>query len=369
MWFVGSTPLFCGRLLFLAVQRLAISLASTGICLLFVSPLRAGQPDCIQPGALWPDDRDQHIQAHGGGILKQGNLFYWFGEDRARDLDSTKRYVSCYSSEDLMHWKFRNRVVQLGDPEGFGSQWILERPKVFYNLPTQTYVMYMHIDGPADPLSRKGSYQLARVGVATCKTVDGDYHYQRSFRPLGNESRDIGQFIDDDGSAYLISEDRPNGFHIYKLSDDYLSIFQDVCLIRAHLEGGAIAHYDGLYYVLGSELTSWAPNPNKYATAANLAGPWSDFKDIAPPETKTYSSQTTMVLKIIGAKTTSVVFMGDIWKPRTQWDSRYLWMPLEIGEGKLRLRAPRPWSIDVASGEAKISQNTVNDADSKDSAK
>ena len=37
------------------------------------------------PGETWPDDRGRHIQAHGGGILKEGDTFYWFGEDRAAD--------------------------------------------------------------------------------------------------------------------------------------------------------------------------------------------------------------------------------------------------------------------------------------------
>ena len=53
-----------------------------------------------------------------------------------------------------------------------------------------------------------GSYAVARVAVLTSDTVDGDYKYLRSFRPLGHESRDIGQFIDDDGTPYLIFEDR-----------------------------------------------------------------------------------------------------------------------------------------------------------------
>jgi hypothetical protein len=46
--------------------------------------------------------------------------------------------------------------------------------------------------------------------------------------------------------------------------------------------------------------------------------------------------------------------MGDMWRPRTQWDSRYLWMPLEIGHGNLRLPQPRAWSIDVETGETSI---------------
>ncbi|HEY3838975.1 MAG TPA: family 43 glycosylhydrolase [Bryobacteraceae bacterium] len=304
-------------------------------------------PQVIKPAEVWPDDRGQHIQAHGGGIIKVGDTFYWFGEDRGRNLDPALRYVSCYASKDLAHWTFRNQVIRLADPENFGRGWVLERPKVFYNRKTRNYVMYMHIDGN----TAEGSYKIARVGVATSSTVDGDYKYLRSFRPLGHESRDIGQFVDDDGTSYLIFEDRPFGFRIARLSDDYLNVEKEMCLIPAHMEGGAVVHFQGLYYAIGSALTGWAPNPNKYATAKNLDGPWSDFKDIAPPETKTYGSQSTMMVKIVGTKQTTVIFMGDIWKPRTQWDSRYLWMPLQIGDGKLWLPEPKPWTLDIETGE------------------
>ena len=303
-------------------------------------------PQLIKPGEIWPDDRGRHVQAHGGGILKYGEAWYWFGEDRAAGLPRTNRFVSCYSSPDLAHWTFRGDVVKFSDPANLGRGWILERPKVFYNARTKKFVMYMHFDNRG--------YKFAGVGVATCDTVDGDYQYVKSFRPLGHESRDIGQFVDDDGSAYLIFEDRPNGFHIAKLSDDYLDVAIDVHLFTNHLEGGALVHYRGLYYVIGSELTGWRPNPNKYATAKSLSGPWSEFKNIAPPETNTYGSQSTMMLKVTGTKTTTVIFMGDIWKPWTQWDSRYLWMPLEIGDGQLRLPPPKEWTLDVVTGEAVI---------------
>ncbi|HEV2446775.1 MAG TPA: family 43 glycosylhydrolase [Candidatus Sulfopaludibacter sp.] len=324
------------------------NLAPLAICAVLCGVPRAAPPQTIAPGEIWPDDRGIHIQAHGGGILKLGDTYYWFGEDRGRDNDPQKRYVGCYSSNDLVHWTFQRQVLQLADPENFGRGWVLERPKVFYNRRTGTFVMYMHIDGN----TAEGSYKIARVGVATSPTVDGEYQYQKSFRPLGHESRDIGQFIDDDGSAYLIFEDRPFGFRIARLSDDYLTVEKEMCLIPAHMEGGAIVHYQGLYYVVGSALTGWAPNPNKYATAKSLEGPWSEFRDIAPPETKTYGSQSTMLLKVVGTKATTVIFMGDIWKPRTQWDSRYLWMPLEIGGGNMRLPEPKPWTLDIATGEA-----------------
>ena len=313
---------------------------------------RAAASPTIHPGERWPDNRGQHIQAHGGGVIRLGDTFYWFGEDRTRTNETSRRYVGCYSSTNLADWTFRNQVLQLADPENFGASWILERPKVFYNAKTKKFVMYMHIDGPVP--GEKGTYRLARVGVAIGDTIDGNYQYLKSFRPLGRESRDLGQFIDDDGTAYLIFEDRPNGFHIAKLSEDYLNVEQDVCLIPQPLEGGALVHYQGLYYMLGSQLSGWNANPNKYATAKSLAGPWSAFKDIAPPKTKTYGSQSSMLLKIAGPKATTVIFMGDIWKPQTQWDSRYLWMPLEIGDGKLRLPEPKPWTLDVKTGETEI---------------
>lgn len=307
-------------------------------------------PQIIHPGAVWPDNRGRHVQAHGGGIIKLGNTYFWFGEDRSPGNNRTNRYVACYSSKDLAHWTFRHQVLKLGNVENLQRGWVLERPKVFYNARTQKYVMYMHIDGALP--GQRGGYSFARVGVATCDTVDGNYTYLKSFRPLGHESRDIGQFIDDDGSAYLIFEDRPFGFRIAKLSDDYLTVEREVCLIPEHLEGGALVHFQGLYYVVGSELTGWRPNPNKYATSKSLEGPWSEFKDIAPPETNTYGSQSTMLLKVAGAKTTTVIFMGDIWKPNAQWDSRYLWMPLEIGNGKAWLPEPHDWTLNIKTGEA-----------------
>lgn len=299
----------------------------------------------INPGAPWFDNRGERIQAHGGGIIKIKNTYYWFGEYRGQDAEPPYRYVGCYSSHDLVHWTFRSRIRFSKPPEITTASWVLERPKVFYNRTTGKYVMYFHLDD--------ARYKVAEVGIAVSDRVDGDYHLIKHFRPLGMESRDIGQFVDDDGTAYLIFESRPtHGFVIAKLSDDYMKVEKGVCLIREPLEGGALIHYKGLYYMVGSHLTGWNPNPNMYATAKSLSGPWSSFQDIAPPRTNTYGSQSTMMLKVTGSKATTVIFMGDIWKPKTQWDSRYLWMPLEIGEGKLWLAEPQPWRLNIKTGEA-----------------
>ena len=61
---------------------------------------RYSGPQTIHPGELWPDDRGQHIQAHGGGIIRladdtpgalgpggaAGFTYYWFGEERSQSF-------------------------------------------------------------------------------------------------------------------------------------------------------------------------------------------------------------------------------------------------------------------------------------------
>ncbi len=326
------------------MKRVSISAA-----LLIVS--LAGAPFCaasgiVKPGDPWTDDRGQRIQAHGGGITLWHGDYYWFGEDRTPSNEPEKRYVACYSSRDLVHWKFRRQVLVLSDPEHLGPHWVLERPKVYPNPHTHQFVLYAHLDD--------ARYKFARVMIAVSDRIDGDYHYVKSFRPLDQESRDIGQFVDDDGSAYLIFESRPTkGFFIARLTNDYMNV-EKTAFIPAPLEGGALVHAGSLYYVVGSHMTGWRPNPNVYATAPSLAGPWTEFRDLAPTEANNYQSQSTMLVKVVGTKKTTVIFMGDIWKPSALWDSRYLWMPLEISGDEMKLPPPHPWQFNAKTGEASI---------------
>ncbi|MFP5266073.1 MAG: family 43 glycosylhydrolase [Acidobacteriota bacterium] len=296
----------------------------------------------VQPGSQWRDNRGRLIEAHGGGMTLYRGTYYWFGEDRSPDNRPGMRYVACYASKDLVHWTFCGQVLKLADPEHLGPHWVLERPKVFVDAHTGRFVMYAHIDD--------AHYKYARVMVAVSHRIAGPYCYVKSFRPFGQESRDIGQFVDDDGAAYLIFESRPTkGFFIAKLIDNDLNV-EKTAFLLAPLEGGSLVRYQGLYYVVGSHMTGWKPNPNVYAVAPSLAGPWTHFKDIAPPQVDTYGSQSTMLFKVVGSRKTAVIFMGDIWKPKALWDSRYLWMPLVVGKGHLRLPSPQPWTIDVKTG-------------------
>jgi hypothetical protein len=94
----------------------------------------------IKPGSEWRDTQGHVVEAHGGGILDYGHTWYWFGTDRDPKLNHSKRYVSCYSSHDLVHWKYRGHALVLSDPEHLGPHWVVERPKVYYSPKTHRFV-------------------------------------------------------------------------------------------------------------------------------------------------------------------------------------------------------------------------------------
>jgi beta-xylosidase len=183
--------------------------------------------------------------------------------------------VNCYSSTNLVEWKYEGALLTRQGSGDLGPNRVVERPKVIYNTNSKQYVLYMHIDS--------SDYGEAKVGVATGNSVCGQYSYRGSWRPLGFESRDMGLFKDDDGTAYLLTEDvscppfsgvdsrwgkgslrhrqRKNGLRIDKLSSDYLNVTAPTYLWKDSIEAPAMIKKNGVYFMFGSHLTgtSFAP--------------------------------------------------------------------------------------------------------------
>ena len=335
-------------------RRLALLICgcvrAVALCFCLAVAVQAA-PQTITPGAVWHDTTGAVLQAHGAGLIQVGPTFYWFGEDKTQGYSFQN--IKCYASTDLAHWTFQGNVLtlqadgDLGPNHDLGPNRVVERPKVIYSRLTHTYLMYLHIDSP--------NYGEAKVGVATSRAVTGPYTYLGSFRPLGHQSRDMTLFQDTDGTNYLVFEDRQRGVSLMQLSPEGWGVEKEIALIPKHYEAPAVVKVAGMYYLLGSHLSGWDTNSNQYATAPTMAGPWSDFKDIAPPETKTYDSQTAFILPVFGSKATRYLYLGDRWKPKNLSDSRYVWLPLTIGNGTMSLIPDRPWTVDAATGETAAS--------------
>ncbi|MFI1660847.1 RICIN domain-containing protein [Streptomyces sp. NPDC020472] len=301
----------------------------------------------VDNATQFTDPAGNPVHAHGGGVVKVGSYYYWFGEDR--NADNSFRYVSAYRSTDLKTWEFRNHVLsQATDPELQGAN--IERPKVMYNASTGQFVMWMHKEGSAT------DYSEARAAVAVSSTVDGDYSWRGSFRPLGHMSRDITTFVDTDGTGYMISAANENAdLHVYRLTADYTGIDAQVQKLWAgqSREAPAMFKRNGVYFILTSGATGWAPNQQKYATATSVTGTWSGLKDVG--NSTTYRSQTAYVLPVQGTSGTSYLYMGDRWGNSMGGmvqDSQYVWLPLKFPTKTTMTMDYSPKiTIDAAAGK------------------
>ena len=42
----------------------------------------------ITPGEVWPDDKGEHINAHGGNVMYHEGTYYWYGEAMSSSVDA-----------------------------------------------------------------------------------------------------------------------------------------------------------------------------------------------------------------------------------------------------------------------------------------
>jgi len=366
------------------------------LSLLFSLYATAQQSRTIRSGELWPDDHGQHINAHGGGVMKYGDTYYWFGEHKSDHTSDALVGVTCYASKDLVNWRNCGVALSVTDERGHDIErgCILERPKVIYNPVTRKFCMWFHLE-----LKGRG-YNAARYGVAVANRPEGPYkflysqradagtwpmnfseqdiavadtldptHYKdwtpawteavakglyvkRDFR-WGQMSRDMTLYVDDDGKAYHIFSSEENlTLHIAELTADYLHHTGRYTLMApaGHNEAPAIFKHDGTYWMITSGCTGWAPNEARMFSAPSIWGPWTQHPNPCrgPKAELTFGGQSTYILPLdsrLSSVDSQWIFMADIWRPRHPSDARYIWLPIEFEDGKPVIRWRDAWDL------------------------
>ena len=348
----------------------------------------------IKPGETWPDTEGNHINAHGGGIIFYNNTYYWFGEYRlpGNEKDRSHYGVGCYSSKDLVTWKNGGLALKVIDDTAslLVRGCVIERPKVIYNKKTGKFVMWFHHE-----LKGKG-YKAALTGVAISDNITGPYKYLRSLRPNagiwplnftdeqkkatvketdlkawsdewkkavrdglflrrdfagGQMARDMNLFVDSDGKAYhVFSSEENQTLHIAELTDDYLDFTGRYFRVLPgdSNEAPAIFKKSGKYYLFTSGTTGWNPNPGRIAVSDGLFKDWTPMgnpcKGTEEENKITFGSQSTYVLPVKGKKDL-LIFMADRWTPQNLADSRYIWLPVEWGNGIPVIKWHSEWDL------------------------
>jgi hypothetical protein len=312
------------------------------------------QATVIVPGATWTDTSGNVIQAHGGGFLKVGTTFYWFGEDKAAN-SALFSAVSCYTSTDMVTWTRQTNALTPIAGTMISNADIVERPKVIFNKLNSEYVMWFHSDN--------SDYGVAMVGVATAKTPCGPYTYKGSWNPLGAESRDMSIFQDDDAAqtAYLLyASDNNQNFKISVMDANYYNVTAQVNeLAGSTLEAPGMLKRNGLYYLFASHTSGWAPNPNKWFVASSISSTFSAQEDLAPEAVLTYFSQNNYDMPL----GTNAIYMGDRWRPLLLGSSRYIWLPMSWATGSPQLVWADVWSLNMTAGTYTVASGTTYQAE------
>jgi hypothetical protein len=302
------------------------------------------------PGMEWDDTSGTPIQAHGGDMLYQDGVYYWYGEDK-----NTKTYVqngitrvnvigvSVYASTDLYNWTDEGLALSAGGKGDLSPSGVLERPKVLYNASTGKYVMWMHIDN--------AGYTKADVGVAVSNSPLGPFVYQGSFRPLGMDSRDMSVFQDSDGTAYLIfATDGNDQICIAQMTPDYLGLTGDSVVPFAtsdQREAPQMFEDGGEYFLVTSQATWFAPNAAMYAVSSS---PMGTYKIMGNPITgsqaqTTDDSQGAFIFQVAG--TDDFIFMADRWNTKNLGASPYVWLPIQVNGKHLSIGPMGNWDLSA----------------------
>lgn len=363
------------------------------IAIFFSFLTQAQQVKSFKPGEIWPDNNGVHINAHGGGILVDNGIYYWFGEHKVEGKRGNQARVGVhsYSSKNLTDWKDEGIALKVSeDPESpITIGCVIERPKVIFNPRTKKYVMWFHLE-----LKGKG-YSAAQTGVAVADKPTGPYTFLNALNPnagkwpldypeelktkqfpddlkswsdewlqavkegmfvhrdfeKGQMARDMTLYVDDDGKAYHIHASEENlTLHISELTDD----FQDftgkyICIQPAgHNEAPSIFKHNGKYYMITSGCTGWAPNAARLLVADSVLGNWEYINNpcIGDDRELTFHSQSTYILPILGKKD-AFIFMADRWMPENAIDGRYIWLPIQFNENGIPyLEWMDEWSLD-----------------------
>jgi beta-glucanase (GH16 family) len=361
-------------------------------------------PVIFRSGELWPDDQGVHINAHGGGILYHNDTYYWFGEHKAEDTNAALVGVTCYSSKDLSWWKNEGvalSVVKDDTTSVIREGCTIERPKVIFNKKTGKFVMYFHLE-----LKGKG-YSAAQTGIAVSDNVTGPYRFLKSLRPnagiwpvnmtkeqrtssviasdikdrnspawdeaikeglfvrrdfkVGQMSRDMTLYVDDDEKAYHIYASEENKtLHISELTDDYLNYTGKYYRVApaGWNEAPALFKKDGRYFMITSGCTGWRPNAARLHTADKITGPWTEHSNpcVGKDSDLTFNGQSTYILPVqhipsFGGDKGDVafIFMADRWMPKHPIDGRYIWLPIVFENGLPVLKWYDKWELHSGS--------------------
>lgn len=371
---------------------------------------------------FYKDTDGNTLFSQGGGIFKfpGDDTYYWYGVryaesvTYANDPAGATRNVehpvmeayTCYSSKDLVNWKYEGDVATNETLGAERSVWA-GRCGVVYNENTKKYILVSQFDGeiiasadsPLGPFERETHFFWGNL-----KGPNGE-----SFI-TNNQTGDLTMFYDDDGKAYMICSSANGRAHLYVVpmrESDYCHFdvsrtkeipgstsryFDEDGTIKTKdkggIEGDCMFKYKAHYYFTGSDLYGWHGSRCYVFESDSILGSYSIKPDYVSENDKNqalpyimpgvknnyaHNSQTGFYYTLHGTEQDLVIYCGDRW---SSFCSNGLgfnqWVPLTMDGYTPHFNNLSQWRLDSATGTWEIGDgnnyvaNSYFDADRVD---
>lgn len=340
--------------------------------MLLASITGGAQPLNIKNDVFWHTKDGQPINSQGGGIFKFADpvtgekKYYWYGvhykeadiyrNDPSVTLDhATFESVTCYSSTDLVNWKFETDVLTNEELLKHGGKTWVGRLGVAYIKELNQYAMFV----------QHGNQVL----ITVCKTATGQFtwHQQISMKEMIGTSNTGDQTVftdEDSGKSYLIYSYGSGRNKIYVseigVKDSMVNLLDCTKVFQGESrEGNCMFKYNGRYYMCASNIYGWDASFAYYLVADDIRGPYQPTNNMLVmdgcADDYAHVTQTGFFVNVKGSKQETVVYCGDRWADFAGNGLGYnQWFPLSFEDRTPHFNSLGSWNLDAKTGEWKV---------------
>jgi hypothetical protein len=335
---------------------------------LCMSTIAKAQAPNIKNDWFWNTKNGQPIYSQGGGIFRftdpKTNVkkYYWYGvhyaeadtyrNDPSVTLPtSTFESVTCYTSTDLVNWKFEGDVLTKDSVNKNGRTWV-GRLGVAYGKEMNKYAMFV----------QHGSQVL--ITLADSPAGEFKWHQKINMEPMigTTNTGDQTVFTDEDtGKSYLIYSYGKGRNKIYVseigVKDGKVNLLDCTQVFKGESrEGNCMFKYKGRYYMFASNIYGWNASFAYYLVADNIRGPYLPENNMlvmkGADNDFAHVSQTGFFYVVKGSQQETVIYCGDRWANFAGNGLGYnQWCPISFDGKTPYFNSLNSWNLDSQTGK------------------
>lgn len=265
--------------------------------------------------------------------------------------------VTCYSSSDLVNWKFEGDVLTKDEfikHDSGHTKWV-GRLGVAYLKEQNQYALFVQHNN--------------KVLIAVSDKPTGSFGWHREIDMSSwigtSNTGDQTVFTDEDnGKSYLVYSNGRGRNKTYiseiGIKDGMIGLLDHTLVFQGESrEGNCMFKYRGMYYICASNIYGWDASLPYYLAAADVRGPYQKDKGMlvmnGAADDYGHVTQTGFFFSVKGSKQETIVYCGDRWADFAGNGLGYnQWFPLSFDGTAPYFNSLSSWELDAVTGRWKV---------------